>query len=119
MQTSRRHFLKSLFGAALGTFAQAAATGNTTLLKGGRVLSLDPKIGDFEKADVLIQGSKIMAVQPNIRASGKVIDASNMIVMPGFIDTHRHAWEAPLRNILPNGLLSDYTRDITGTARAA
>jgi cytosine/adenosine deaminase-related metal-dependent hydrolase len=42
-----------------------------------------------------------------------------MIIMPGFIDTHRHAWEAPLRNILPNGLLSDYTRDITGTARAA
>jgi cytosine/adenosine deaminase-related metal-dependent hydrolase len=28
-------------------------------------------------------------------------------------------WEGPLRNILPNGLLSDYTRDITGVARAA
>ena len=39
--------------------------------------------------------------------------------MPGFIDTHRHMWEGSLRNILPNGLLSDYTRDITGAARAA
>jgi 5-methylthioadenosine/S-adenosylhomocysteine deaminase len=28
-----------------------------------------------------------------------VIDASNMIVMPGFIDTHRHLWEGILRNI--------------------
>jgi 5-methylthioadenosine/S-adenosylhomocysteine deaminase len=29
----------------------------------------------------------------------EVIDASNMIVMPGFIDTHRHLWEGILRNI--------------------
>jgi cytosine/adenosine deaminase-related metal-dependent hydrolase len=98
---------------------QAQPGGSATLLKGGRVLSLDPVIGDFDKADVLIQGSKIVSVKPNIRATAKIIDASNMIVMPGFVDTHRHAWEAPLRNILPNGLLSDYTRDITGTARAA
>src|SRR5204863_7695321 len=70
--------------------------------------------------DVLIDGSKIAMVQPNVRDAGaKQIDASNMIVMPGFIDTHRHAWQAALRNLLPNGLLSDYTRDITGTARAA
>src|SRR6185295_6473982 len=57
-------------------------------------------------------------VRPNITAEATMIDASNMIVMPGFIDTHRHMWEGPLRNILPNGLLSDYTRDITGAARA-
>ena len=47
-----------------------------------------------------------------------MIDASNMIVMPGFVDTHRHMWQGALRNILPNGLLSDYSRDITGTARS-
>ena len=41
-----------------------------------------------------------------------------MIVMPGFVDTHRHMWQGALRNILPNGLLSDYQRDITGAARA-
>jgi len=89
------------------------------LLKGGRVLSLDSSVGYFDKADVLIDGAKIAMVQPGIRASAaKVVDASAMIIMPGFIDTHRHAWEAPLRNILPDGLLSDYTRDITGKARA-
>jgi cytosine/adenosine deaminase-related metal-dependent hydrolase len=27
-------------------------------------------------------------------------------------------WQGALRNILPNGLLADYTRDVTGTARA-
>jgi cytosine/adenosine deaminase-related metal-dependent hydrolase len=38
--------------------------------------------------------------------------------MPGFVDTHRHMWQGALRNSLPDGLLSDYTRDITGAARA-
>jgi 5-methylthioadenosine/S-adenosylhomocysteine deaminase len=117
MKMTRRDLLKSA-GAMAGALLVPFQTG-ATLLKGGRVLSLDSKISDFEQADVLIQGSKIMAIQPNIRSSAKVIDASNMIVMPGFIDTHRHAWEAPLRNILPNGILSEYLRDITGTARAA
>lgn len=120
MKTSRRQFLKtSVAGIIYAGLPQQTSTSGATILKGGRVLSLDPAVGDFEKADVLIQGTKIVSIQPNIRASAKVIDASNMIVMPGFVDTHRHAWEAPLRNILPNGILADYTRDITGTARAA
>ena len=66
------------------------------MLKGGVVLSFDPNVGDFEKADVLIEGSKIVAVRPNIQAVAAVIDASHMIVMPGFVDTHRHIWEGIL-----------------------
>lgn len=135
---SRRDFLMSgvaglaASAIACGTMADGAlaaqGAGNSTgpavprgrrvLLKGGCVLSLDPHVGDFEDADVLIEGSKIVAIQPNLKVSADVIDASNTIVMPGFVDTHRHMWEGPLRNILPNGLLSDYTRDITGAARA-
>ena len=90
------------------------------LLKGGCVLTLDAKLGNFEKADVLVDGTRIAEVRPNITAaSATMIDASNSIVMPGFVDTHRHMWEGQLRNILPDGLLSDYSRDITGAARAA
>lgn len=96
-----------------------ARAGTRTLVRGGCVLSLDPKVGDFEAADVLIEGARIAQVGPKLPATGAdVVDASNMIVMPGFVDTHRHMWQGVLRNILPNGLLSDYSRDITGTARS-
>ena len=117
-------------GAGLTGTAQAAqlnakdlqlsgTPGRRVLLKGGVVLTMDSALGDFEKADVLIEGSKIAGVGPNIKASATVIDASNMIVMPGFVDTHRHIWQGQLRNILPNGRLNpDYNRDITGSARS-
>jgi cytosine/adenosine deaminase-related metal-dependent hydrolase len=73
---------------------------NRTLLKGGTVLTIDPALGNFAQADVLIDGSKIAEVGPNLAANdAEIIDASNMIVMPGFIDTHRHIWEGILRNI--------------------
>jgi cytosine/adenosine deaminase-related metal-dependent hydrolase len=96
---------------------QTPIQGDRILLKGGTVLSLDAQVGDFEVADVLIEGSRIAAVGPNLTATATVVDASNAIVMPGFVDTHRHMWQGALRNILPNGLLSDYVRDILMTAR--
>ena len=37
-----------------------------------------------------------------------MIDASNAIVMPGFVDTHRHMWQGFLRNVMPDGSLEDY-----------
>jgi 5-methylthioadenosine/S-adenosylhomocysteine deaminase len=97
----------------------AVPRGPRILLRGGCVLSLDNAVGDFERADVLIDGRRIAAVGENLSADAEVVDASSMIVMPGFVDTHRHMWQGALRNILPNGLLSDYIRDIMGTARAA
>ena len=100
--------------------AQALGRPRPILIKGGCVLTLDGRLGDFDRADVLIDGARIAAVGPNLTAPGaQIIDASHAIVMPGLVDTHRHMWEGSLRNILPNGLLSDYTRDITGAARAA
>ncbi len=87
------------------------------LLKGGVVLTLDRQVGDFAQADVLIEDGKIREVRPNIAVEGEaaaVVDASNRIVIPGFIDTHHHFYQGILRNILTNGLLNpDYTRDIS------
>src|SRR5215470_17651182 len=87
----------------------ATAAGRLILIKGGCVLTLDRAVGDFEQADVLVEGGKISAVQAGISApDAEVIDASRMIVMPGLIDTHRHMWQGILRNVLPDGSLDDY-----------
>ena len=82
-----------------GTDFKVIPTGRK-LIKGGIVLSLDPAVGDFAQGDVLIEGDRILQVGPNL-ANGDVetIDASGMIVMPGFVDSHRHIWEGILRNI--------------------
>jgi 5-methylthioadenosine/S-adenosylhomocysteine deaminase len=93
------------------------------LIKGGVVLTLDRRIGDFAQADVLIEDGKIREVRPNIAVAtdaAAVIDASNRIVIPGFIDTHSHSYQGLLRNIMPNGLLSpDYNRDVQATLTPA
>jgi len=75
-------------------------TSNRILIKNGIILTLDKSVGNFPLGDVLIEGTKISAVGPNLIAEdAEVIDASDMIVMPGFVDTHRHVWEGILRNI--------------------
>src|SRR4029434_10083129 len=77
------------------------------LLRGGVVLTLDPKVGDFEKADVLIDGKRIAQVAPSIAADGaEVVDCSGTIVMPGFITTHHHQYETLQRSIIADGLLA-------------
>jgi cytosine/adenosine deaminase-related metal-dependent hydrolase len=79
-------------------------------------MSMDPKVGDFERADVLVVGKKIRAVRPNIHASDAAeIDARGKIVMPGFVDTHHHqAWTA-IRSSIPDSILID---DGTGSPSA-
>src|SRR5262245_61677041 len=121
--TSRRTFLSAaaagLAGASCGSSqregpssgavaAQAAAPDGRrrVLLRGAVVLSLDPKVGDFEQADVLIDGKTITAVGPNLSAGDAlVVDCRGTIVMPGFITTHHHQYETLQRSLIPDGLL--------------
>ena len=85
-------------------------TDRTTLIKGGYVLTLDPELGDLPLTDVLIDGDKIAAVGRNLEVSpnANVIDARNRIVMAGFVDTHRHTWQTPVRGVLPSCTLDQY-----------
>jgi 5-methylthioadenosine/S-adenosylhomocysteine deaminase len=127
---SRRDFLKSsaIVAAATATplpasdaFAQISGAelarvqnARRILLKGGIVLTLDRRIGDFAVADVLIEDGKFRDIRPNIAAADAVaIDCANRILIPGFVDTHSHSYQGLLRSLLPNGLVDpDYNRDI-------
>ncbi len=84
----------------------SGAPGRRILIKGGTVISMDPSVGDFPEADVLVEGKKIVAVGPNLQAGdAEVVDAKGMIVTPGFIDTHHHLFETALRGFLADALL--------------
>lgn len=120
---SRRQFLKgaaasigisalgmNLFSARRAMAAdppqEAGRHGMRYVIRGGSVMSIDPKVGDFAKADVLVEGNKILAVGPNLGAGGAFeIDAADRIVMPGFVDTHHHQFETALRSFLADGVL--------------
>lgn len=79
------------------------------LIQNACVLSLDPEVGDFAKADVLIDGNRIVDVTPHIACQAdRVIDADGSIVMPGLINAHVHTWETALRGIGGNWAGLDY-----------
>jgi 5-methylthioadenosine/S-adenosylhomocysteine deaminase len=88
---------------------------NRILIRGGQVLSVDPDTGNLPKGDILIENDRIVAVQPSIDADAEVIDADGFIVIPGFVDTHRHTWEAAIRNCAPNATLDDYFVEVLDT----
>jgi len=85
------------------------------LLKGGTVLSVDPQIGDLPTGDVLIEDDRIAGVEASIDADAEVVDCTGRIVVPGFVDTHRHTWEAAIRNCAPNATLDDYFVEVLDT----
>jgi 5-methylthioadenosine/S-adenosylhomocysteine deaminase len=84
------------------------------LIRGGTVLSMDPQIGDLS-GDVLVEDDRIAAVEPGIEADAELVDASGCIVIPGFVDTHRHTWEAAIRGCAPDSTLDDYFVEVLDT----
>src|SRR5262249_7875904 len=97
-------------GALERIWRQNPSRNQYVLLRGGTIVSMDPKVGDFAKGDVLIQGKKIISVAAQVQtpARAEVIDATNTIIIPGFVDAHRHSWEGQLRRIIPNGAIAAY-----------
>ncbi len=62
------------------------------MIKNGRVV--DPASRTDKKLDVLIDKGKIIDIKPKISSGGtKNIDASGLVVAPGFIDMHVHLRE--------------------------
>ncbi len=80
-----------------------------TLIKNGTVVNATGS----QRADVLIEGEKIAQVSANIpEANHTVVDAANLLVMPGGIDVHTHL-DMPFGGTTS---ADDYT---TGTQAAA
>jgi 5-methylthioadenosine/S-adenosylhomocysteine deaminase len=74
------------------------------LIRDGAVVSVDPTIGMLRRGSVHVRAGVIVDVGVDLDATGaEVIDASDMIVMPGLIDSHHHMWSALGRNFMSEG----------------
>ena len=72
-------------------------------------MSVDPAVGEIAGGDVLIEGDRIVQVGKGLSAEGaQVIDAAGDVVIPGFVDTHRHTWETSIRTCAPDYALITY-----------
>jgi 5-methylthioadenosine/S-adenosylhomocysteine deaminase len=88
-----------------------------TLIADALVLTMDDELGTLPRADVLIEDRRIAAVGPDLQRHSNVdvIDGRDRIVMPGFVDTHRHMWAAMLRGCACYGDLGTYFHDVVFT----
>jgi 5-methylthioadenosine/S-adenosylhomocysteine deaminase len=89
--------------------------GTKTLIRGGTVITMDPQLGDLPQGDILIEDGKIAGIEQHIDADAEVVEASGRIAIPGFVDTHRHTWEAAIRGCAPNATLDDYFVEVLDT----
>jgi 5-methylthioadenosine/S-adenosylhomocysteine deaminase len=93
-----------------------------TLFRNGTVLSMRDRANvKPEPADVLVDGDRISRVDREIGEAGadRVIDASDMLLMPGLVNAHIHTEQNSFRGRypgLPLEILMLYAYPLTGAA---
>jgi 5-methylthioadenosine/S-adenosylhomocysteine deaminase len=80
-----------------------------TLLRNGTVITAAAAGEVLVGADILISNGKIAAIGHGLEAGdAEVIDITGRIVLPGFVDTHRHTWQSVIREIASDWSLTEY-----------
>ncbi|KAL0264248.1 hypothetical protein SLS55_000195 [Diplodia seriata] len=90
----------------------------STLLENGTVISFDEasqSLKVLHNTSVLVTGDRIAAIfdsgssdSTDVPADAERVDATNKIISPGFVDTHRHGWQTAFRTLAPNTTLAEY-----------
>ena len=99
MRKSRKYNAGVLWAGflTLATTGVAEAKVAELCLKGGFVI--DPALRTIKRSDLIIRGSRIGALEPSgataTPCQGRTIDISGAFLVPGFVDTHVHAWGNP------------------------
>jgi 5-methylthioadenosine/S-adenosylhomocysteine deaminase len=85
------------------------------LIRGGCVVDMRPLPVVLRDSDVHVVDGTIAAVGPGLDAPGaEVVDARERIVLPGFVDTHRHGWQSVLRAAALDVDLAGYLERVAG-----
>src|SRR5579883_748426 len=87
------------------------ATGaRPVVFRNATVLTVDPSLGMITGGDVLVAERRIAQVGKYLTAPDDAIeiDATDGILMPGMVDTHRHMWQTALRGFGADWTLTNY-----------
>jgi 5-methylthioadenosine/S-adenosylhomocysteine deaminase len=80
-----------------------------TLLRNATVLTMDDDIGDLARGDILIENGAISSVGVDlVTADAHVLDCTDKIVLPGFVNSHLHMFQTALRGYWSDALAEDY-----------
>lgn len=112
----RRGLLLGLAASAIvGTVATPSRRANAAIgtreiprsaeyvIQGAYILAVDGA-ADITRGDIHVRGGRIAAIGPNLNVAGlDVVDASEMIAVPGFVETHWHMWNTTLKGMIRKG----------------
>ena len=86
------------------------ALSNPIMFKGGTLLLHDEDDNVYSRrADVLVKDSVIVRIDPDIESLGaRILDCTDKIISPGFIDTHHHVWQTQLKGKHADQTLVEY-----------
>ena len=88
---------------------------NKLLIKNGHLLTMNKRLETFERADMLIEDGEIVTIAPDLKSEdAEIIDAEDMIVMPGLIDTHRHVWHSIVKGLAADMSFAQFMTHIPG-----
>ncbi|MFC8298096.1 amidohydrolase family protein [Micromonospora orduensis] len=87
-----------------------SATDRPVIFRNGLVLTMDDAHTVLPGADVLVVGDRIAEVGIGLAAPDDAleIDATDGILMPGMVDTHRHMWQTAMRGYGADWTLTQY-----------
>jgi cytosine/adenosine deaminase-related metal-dependent hydrolase len=111
---SSRHqrLILAICGLCLMKIAQASSI----LLYGGTIISFDTATSSLQvlrDSSLLIVDDRVQKLysgSPNstLPSDTQMINATNQIISPGFVDTHRHGWQTAFKTIGSNTSLAEY-----------
>ena len=114
---SRRHLLFWSVNIVLFASISACGADYDTVIQGGRVM--DPESGLDSVVNIGILEGQVRAISGDNLDGSRVIDATGLIVAPGFVDLHRHGQsERAYRLQVQDGVTTGLELEI-GTPNAA
>ena len=85
------------------------------LIRTRAVVTMDPGLGDVEHGEILVEDDVIAAVGTGLPAEGaEILDAGELIALPGFVDGHRHTWQTAVRHCAVGWDLAAYQANVQG-----